>query len=1019
MNWSRMRKIFDKKDGLAFVVSAGVAFVVYLCSLGPSVGLEDAGELAVAADGLGVAHPPGYPLWAMISWVFCRLLGWVTWQGYPNPAWAVAFGSAVMGALATGLTALLISRSGRDLLKGTTVAPEAWCDRLAVLGGVAGSLAFAFSPVVWSQAVIVEVYALGSLFMAGVLLLTYLWLRRPCRRTLVGLGLVFGLGLTNYQVLLLAALPIGLVICVRRWRLGKSFLAIGVPVLLTLAALKWGPTLPMVALAVAGLGLMWWVCARFRRSRWFATGVSAGQCLLLAGLFSGILPGLSHPTEVLFWVPVVWCAGVVVAARWSLVQGRTVAWTLGAVALGLSVYLYLPLVSDLLNPAMNWGYPRTWEGFCRVLSREQYEAIVPVGEWTLLGRQVMDYLADLRTQFSLAVITLATVGTGALALRAKRKEARLWLGSTGLFFGVMSVVLIALANPTGDLQDAFIQKVKFISSYGIFALWIGYGLMGVALLAVRWMPQKARLVSWVALAVAVGIPLVPVCANFSDRTLLRMFGAAEQTGHDYGWQFGAYMLNGAPTLRAELSLDEEPLPDPFYPPPMEEGSVFFGGTDPGRFVPTYLVHAADFRKDIFVFTQGALADRPYMNVERDHYGETLWLPTDAEVHWAAQEYLDAVLSGRRPRTQAVQEVNGKWQIVGQRAILEICAVLAERMFERNPERTFYIEESYPMRWMAPYLEPAGLALKLNRAGGDVEGLRARDLDFWAWMTQRLVASPSYRRDVAAQKSFTQLRLAYGRVYGTRGLLEEEGQVYRDAMALYPLSFATVLRYAQWKLLKPNPGNVYDAARMVRRFRAIDPKNRPTQEFEAALTEKVAAADFLAELVTRGPDEKPTVHEYCRLAHAQVTLGDEDEAVRLWRYLARQPGLTAEEVWAGCTFLLRKGTAPNVAYGLLQRLPPEALRQQGAEDLLRCAFLCQEAKDATRAKAFLEMAVAREPHSATVWCEAMVFHFYAKSRKDALAACRKVLEYGSESMLRTRPEYLEAVQWLNDTDGGKP
>jgi hypothetical protein len=44
-------------------------------------------------------------------------------------------------------------------------------------------------------------------------------------------------------------------------------------------------------------------------------------------------------------------------------------------------------------------------------------------------------------------------------------------------FLVMSVLLIVLANPKGDLQDAFIQKVKFISSHGLFALWIGYGLV--------------------------------------------------------------------------------------------------------------------------------------------------------------------------------------------------------------------------------------------------------------------------------------------------------------------------------------------------------------------------------------------------------------------------------------------------------------------------------------------------------------------------------------------------------------
>jgi hypothetical protein len=48
----------------------------------------------------------------------------------------------------------------------------------------------------------------------------------------------------------------------------------------------------------------------------------------------------------------------------------------------------------------------------------------------------------------------------------------------------MSVLLIALANTKGDVQDGFIQKVKFISSHGMFVLWIGYGLVFGAKFAV-------------------------------------------------------------------------------------------------------------------------------------------------------------------------------------------------------------------------------------------------------------------------------------------------------------------------------------------------------------------------------------------------------------------------------------------------------------------------------------------------------------------------------------------------------
>ena len=46
------------------------------------------------------------------------------------------------------------------------------------VGGVGGSLVFAFSPVMWSQATIVEVYTLNAFFLM-IFLLTYRWMRRP------------------------------------------------------------------------------------------------------------------------------------------------------------------------------------------------------------------------------------------------------------------------------------------------------------------------------------------------------------------------------------------------------------------------------------------------------------------------------------------------------------------------------------------------------------------------------------------------------------------------------------------------------------------------------------------------------------------------------------------------------------------------------------------------------------------------------------------------------------------------
>ena len=150
------KRFFRRPDWAAFWTGTLVSFLVYFFTCAPSVTLEDCGELAVAGDYMGVPHPPGYPSWTVCAWIFARLLSWVTFRGQPNPAWAIAVMSAFWGALATGIAAMLVSRSAADLLgfRRRGDADDADDARFVPLAswtaGVASALVFAFSPVMWS-----------------------------------------------------------------------------------------------------------------------------------------------------------------------------------------------------------------------------------------------------------------------------------------------------------------------------------------------------------------------------------------------------------------------------------------------------------------------------------------------------------------------------------------------------------------------------------------------------------------------------------------------------------------------------------------------------------------------------------------------------------------------------------------------------------------------------------------------------------------------------------------------------
>jgi hypothetical protein len=67
---------------------------LYYITLYPSLPGGDSGELIVASCSLGLPHPPGYPLFAMIGWLFTHI-------PFGSIAWRVNLFSAVCGVIAS------------------------------------------------------------------------------------------------------------------------------------------------------------------------------------------------------------------------------------------------------------------------------------------------------------------------------------------------------------------------------------------------------------------------------------------------------------------------------------------------------------------------------------------------------------------------------------------------------------------------------------------------------------------------------------------------------------------------------------------------------------------------------------------------------------------------------------------------------------------------------------------------------------------------------------------------------
>jgi len=253
----------------------------------------------------------------------------------------------------------------------------------------------------------------------------------------------------------------------------------------------------------------------------------------------------------------------------------------------------------------------------------------------------------------------------------------------------------------------------------------------------------------------------------------------------------------------------------------------------------------------------------------------IYTPSLEDQQRCTQEYMADVarrtqLNQLRPGEE-VKIVNGTIQVMGQVAVMGINGLLTKVIFDRNPQREFFVEESFPLDWMYPHLTPHGVIMKLNRQPltGLPEELLARDHEFWRQYSNRLTGdfigydtsvkevtqwierrylrydfegftgNRKFIHDIDAQKSFSKLRTALAGLYAWRllpqcpadfrpktavefqALAREANFAFLQALAFSPWSPEAVLRYENF-LLQFN--RLDDALLVAETCLKLDPYN---------------------------------------------------------------------------------------------------------------------------------------------------------------------------------------------------
>lgn len=174
---------------LVFIIAGSVFVATSAPNLTWRNGGDDGGDLATAAQLLGIPHPTGYPLYLLLAQPLIRL-------GL-TAARALNLMSAWWGAWTCTLLYLSVTKLWR--LATPLASPN-----LSTTGGLAAAGLLAFSPLFWSQAVIAEVYTFGTALLAFTIWQLVGWLE-AVQFQATGLSLKERLGLVLLAAGLAAA----------------------------------------------------------------------------------------------------------------------------------------------------------------------------------------------------------------------------------------------------------------------------------------------------------------------------------------------------------------------------------------------------------------------------------------------------------------------------------------------------------------------------------------------------------------------------------------------------------------------------------------------------------------------------------------------------------------------------------------------------------------------------------------------------------------------------------------------
>lgn len=505
----------EKKLNRFFAVFVAlISFIVYYLTVAPTVSYWDCGEFIASSFKMAVPHPPGAPLYLLVGRIFTLL------PIFADIAKRVNFISTLSSVFTIMFLYLIISMLIKQYLKDAT---QGFLKYVPYLGGVIGSLTFAFTTSFWFNATEAEVYAPSMLFTSLVVWMVLFWSERSDQ-------------IGNEKYLLVIMYLVGL--------------ATGVHLLNVLA-------LPMVFM------IIYYKKYPVNKNT-FIYLILAG--LLLTGLvYPGIVQGIPEIADAIgFFGILVLVTVIILILVYALNNKKQLLSLLITsvllIVIGYSTYLVIYIRSNL-DPNIDENNPETVEKFISYVKREQYgeqtldrskalanspnrrqyngpwdffwdyqvnKMYVRYFLWNFLGEEGRE--GPVRVFKFLGIPFLLGLAGVYYHFRRDWKHA---LAVFVLFFMTGLAIIVYLNQPDPQPRE---RDYSYVGSFFAFSIWIGIGAAAI----LEWFArntQKSSIGTVLPTAVAGILFLVSPL-----QVLVKNYDSHDRSGNYVPWDYSYNML---------------------------------------------------------------------------------------------------------------------------------------------------------------------------------------------------------------------------------------------------------------------------------------------------------------------------------------------------------------------------------------------------------------------------------------------------------------------------------------------